>query len=243
MTPALTCDELRPLLGGYVLEALEPDEAEAVRAHLRRLPRVRRRARLARRAAAAARPRRAGLAPGRAARARHRGGAARPRRPRVGPRRAARRRAAGCRGSRGRARASRSPAPCSPPRGGAATAIVTRDDGSRAASRRYVVALQRGRGGAEGEGRRIALYRVHGGTGVHLWASGPARRARARLRDAVRAARGGRRARARSAPTPTGRVERAAHDRGAASGNTTASASSLSERDGTTSDVLTGRLF
>ena len=34
MTPALTCDELRPLLGGYVLEALEPDEAEAVRAHL-----------------------------------------------------------------------------------------------------------------------------------------------------------------------------------------------------------------
>ena len=34
MTPALTCNELRPLLGGYVLEALEPDEAEAVRAHL-----------------------------------------------------------------------------------------------------------------------------------------------------------------------------------------------------------------
>ena len=34
MTPALTCDELRPLLGGYVFEALEPDEAAAVRAHL-----------------------------------------------------------------------------------------------------------------------------------------------------------------------------------------------------------------
>jgi anti-sigma factor RsiW len=29
-----SCDELRPLLGGYVLEALEPDEAAAVRAHL-----------------------------------------------------------------------------------------------------------------------------------------------------------------------------------------------------------------
>ena len=52
MTPALTCDELRPLLGGYVLEALEPDEAEAVRAHLPGLPRLRRRARLAGRAAA-----------------------------------------------------------------------------------------------------------------------------------------------------------------------------------------------
>ncbi|MDP9293092.1 MAG: zf-HC2 domain-containing protein, partial [Actinomycetota bacterium] len=29
-----SCDELRPLLGGYVLEALEPDEAAAVREHL-----------------------------------------------------------------------------------------------------------------------------------------------------------------------------------------------------------------
>ena len=34
MNAGLTCAELRPLLGGYVLEALEPDEAEAVRAHL-----------------------------------------------------------------------------------------------------------------------------------------------------------------------------------------------------------------
>ena len=30
-----SCDEHRPLLGGYVLEALEPDEAAAVREHLR----------------------------------------------------------------------------------------------------------------------------------------------------------------------------------------------------------------
>jgi Putative zinc-finger len=29
-----TCDDLRPLLGGYVLDALEPDETEAVREHL-----------------------------------------------------------------------------------------------------------------------------------------------------------------------------------------------------------------
>ena len=34
MNAGLTCAELRPLLGGYVLEALEPHEAEAVRAHL-----------------------------------------------------------------------------------------------------------------------------------------------------------------------------------------------------------------
>jgi hypothetical protein len=34
MSPLRTCDDLRPLLGGYVLGALEPDEAEAVREHL-----------------------------------------------------------------------------------------------------------------------------------------------------------------------------------------------------------------
>jgi Putative zinc-finger len=34
MSPLQTCDDLRPLLGGYVLGALEPDEAEAVREHL-----------------------------------------------------------------------------------------------------------------------------------------------------------------------------------------------------------------
>ena len=34
MSPLRTCDDLRPLLGGYVLGALEPDETEAVREHL-----------------------------------------------------------------------------------------------------------------------------------------------------------------------------------------------------------------
>ena len=34
MSALRTCDDLRPLLGGYVLEALEPDETEAVREHL-----------------------------------------------------------------------------------------------------------------------------------------------------------------------------------------------------------------
>ena len=34
MSTLFTCDELRPLLGGYVLDALEPHEAEAVREHL-----------------------------------------------------------------------------------------------------------------------------------------------------------------------------------------------------------------
>jgi hypothetical protein len=34
MSTLFTCDELRPLLGGYVLGALEPHETEAVREHL-----------------------------------------------------------------------------------------------------------------------------------------------------------------------------------------------------------------
>jgi hypothetical protein len=34
VSPLRTCDDLRPLLGGYVLDALEPDETEAVREHL-----------------------------------------------------------------------------------------------------------------------------------------------------------------------------------------------------------------
>jgi anti-sigma factor RsiW len=36
MSALRTCDDLRPLLGGYVLRALEPDEMEAVREHLPR---------------------------------------------------------------------------------------------------------------------------------------------------------------------------------------------------------------
>jgi hypothetical protein len=38
MSPLQTCDDLRPLLGGYVLGALEPDEAAAVREHLPACP-------------------------------------------------------------------------------------------------------------------------------------------------------------------------------------------------------------
>ena len=33
-----SCADIRPLLGGYVLGALEPDEAAAVRAHLAECP-------------------------------------------------------------------------------------------------------------------------------------------------------------------------------------------------------------
>ena len=36
------CNEFRELLGGYVLDALEPDERDAVRAHLADCPRCRR---------------------------------------------------------------------------------------------------------------------------------------------------------------------------------------------------------
>jgi anti-sigma factor RsiW len=38
MNAGSTCNELRPLLGGYVFEALEPDESAAVRAHLADCP-------------------------------------------------------------------------------------------------------------------------------------------------------------------------------------------------------------
>ena len=38
MSALRTCDDLRPLLGGYVLGALEPDEMEAVREHLPSCP-------------------------------------------------------------------------------------------------------------------------------------------------------------------------------------------------------------
>ena len=38
MSALRTCDDLRPLLGGYVLGALEPDEMEAVREHLPACP-------------------------------------------------------------------------------------------------------------------------------------------------------------------------------------------------------------
>jgi anti-sigma factor RsiW len=69
MTPALTCNELRPLLGGYVFEALEPDEAEAVRAHLPGCPACAAELASLAELPQPARPRRAGLAPGRAARA------------------------------------------------------------------------------------------------------------------------------------------------------------------------------
>ena len=218
MTPALTCNELRPLLGGYVLEALEPDEAEAVRAHLPGCPRVRRRARLAGRAAAAARPRRAGLAPGRAARARHRGGAARPRRPRVAT-------------GRRRARAKRRRLPriaWTRPRVAIASAADRRRRGGdgdrdgdprrRSPPRRAATSWRCTRARRRRRRRpRIALYRVHGGTGVHLWAKGLAAGLEAGLRDAVRerevdASAGTFRADAQ------GRVERAAHDRGTGRG-------------------------
>ena len=116
MSPLRTCDDLRPLLGGYVLDALEPDEAEAVREHLPScaacsaehaslagLPAL---LDLAAPLAAPDEP----LSPAfeealldRFARDRETGAAER-------------RAAGGCRGSRGRGRASRSPARCSPRR-------------------------------------------------------------------------------------------------------------------------------
>jgi len=175
-----TCDDLRPLLGGYVLGGLEPDEAAAVREHLPGCA-----ACAAEHASLAALPALLDLAAplaapdeplspafeeallDRFARDRDRardgeGGSPPPRRRRL-PRIAWTR-----------------------PRVAIASALMAaaltlgvmlaldRDPGPSGPARSYVFALRPGAGApAGGQVRgRVSLYRVHGGTGVHLRASG-----------------------------------------------------------------------
>ncbi len=178
MSPLLTCDDLRPLLGGYVLGALEPDETEAVREHLP--------------GCAACSAEHASLAPlpglldlaaplvapdeplspafeekllDRFARDRETPAAATPepkrrrRLPRIGW-----------------------TAPRAAIAGALAAAAITfatmaaLDDDPPAqppASRNYVVQLKPGASApTDRVSGRVALYRVRGGTGVHLWARG-----------------------------------------------------------------------
>jgi hypothetical protein len=162
----LTCDELRPLLGGYVLEALEPHEAEAVRGHLPSCP-----ACSAELASLAELPRLLDLAaplerpeeqlpPGFEEAlldrfARDRGTGERRRGPRIAWTRA---RVAVVTGLVAAAL-------------GAGTVAVLQRDSAPPARRSYMLALE-ATTAQPGAHARISLYRVHGGTGVHLWARG-----------------------------------------------------------------------
>jgi anti-sigma factor RsiW len=173
MTPALTCHELRPLLGGYVFEALEPDEAEAVRAHLPGCPACA--AELASLAelphlldlaAAVAQPSEP-LAPSTEEalldRFARESGAAHARQPE--PRRRRLPRIAWT-----RPRVAFTSALLAAAIAVGVMALVTRDD-QPPAPRQYMLALQPSvaHPGVRGH---IALFRVHGGTGVRLWANG-----------------------------------------------------------------------
>ena len=241
MSALRTCDDLRPLLGGYVLEALEPDEMAAVREHLPNCP-----ACSAEHASLAGLPALLDLAAPLDA----------PDEP-LSPAfeealldRFARDREAGREPESERAPRRRPRLPkfaWTRPRVAVASGLLAAaltfatmtaldDDppSQPAASRNYVVQLKAGAAAPAG-GRvsgRVALYRVRGGTGVHLWASGPPQRPQARLRGAVREGRLERER--RHVPR---RRPRAASRRGSrpprASGNTTASASST----GTSADT------
>ena len=184
MSRLQTCDDLRPLLGGYVLGALEPDEAEAVRAHLpgcaacsaehaslAGLPAL---LDLATPLAAPDEP----LSPAfeealldRFARDRETPAAAAAPAPKAAPKR--RRRLPRIAWTRPRVAVA----------SGLLAAAVTfatmsalDDDppSQPAASRNYVVQLKAGAAAPAGSrvSGRVSLYRVKGGTGVHLWASG-----------------------------------------------------------------------
>jgi hypothetical protein len=169
MTPALTCNELRPLLGGYVFEALEPDEADAVRAHLPGCP-----ACAAELASLAELPHLLDLA----------APVSHPVEPlaasteealldrvaRESDRPLPRKRRRLPRIEWTRPRVAIASALIAAVLAVTATALVTRDQ-QPASSRQYVVAL-RASAAAPKAKARIALYRVHGGTGVHLWAKG-----------------------------------------------------------------------
>ena len=180
MSRLQTCDDLRPLLGGYVLGALEPDEAEAVREHLPGCPGC-----SAEHASLAGLPGLLDLATPLAA----------PDEP-LSP---AFEEALLDRFARDRETAAASapePAPkrrrrlpriaWTTPRvavaSGLAAAAITfattaalDDDppAQPAASRNYVVQLKPGASApTDRVSGRVALYRVRGGTGVHLWARG-----------------------------------------------------------------------
>ena len=174
MSTLRTCEDLRPLLGGYVLGALEPDEAEAVRRHLPGCE-----ACSAEHASLAGLPRLLDLAApldapdeplspafeevllDRFARDREAASARRRRRrlPRV---------------VWTRPRVAIASGLLAAALTFGLTAALDDDPAPPTASRSYVVPLRAAAGAPAGSRprARIALSRVRGGTGVHLWASG-----------------------------------------------------------------------
>lgn len=235
----LTCDELRPLLGGYVLEALEPDEAEAVRAHLPGCPGC-----AAELASLAELPHLLDLAAGvahpaeplapsseealldRFARESH--DAPPPKRRRRLPRLEwTRPRVALASGLLAAALAI------------GVMALVTRDD-QPSATRQYMLALQPSvaHPGVRGH---IALFRVSGGTGVRLWANGlqpGSKRVYEMLCGNAHWTASAGTFRADDQGRVVVRLTTAARV-----GEYDRVSVVTRERDGTTSDVLTGRLF
>ncbi|MEA2441432.1 MAG: hypothetical protein QOH76_2856 [Thermoleophilaceae bacterium] len=176
MSPLRTCDDLRPLLGGYVLGALEPDEAAAVREHLPDCP-----ACAAEHASLAGLPALLDLATplvvpdepltpafeeallDRFARDHE------PTAPAPAERRRRRPRIAWT-----RPRVAIASGLLAAALTFATMAALNDDPSPQTASRSYILPL-RASASAPAGGKlraRISLYRVRGGTGVHLWASG-----------------------------------------------------------------------
>jgi anti-sigma factor RsiW len=238
------CNELRPMLGGYVLEALEPEEMEAVRAHLPACPACT--AELASLAelphlldlAAAAQQPSEPLAPSaeealldRFARESE---GAKPK-PTPQPRRRVRLPRIGW----SRPRVAIASALVAAILAVGVTAAVTRDE-QATMRRQFVVALQPG-STAPGAKAHIALFRVRGGTGVHLWASGlqPGSKqvyemlcGNANWDASAGTFRADEQGRVSVRLTTAARVGEYDRDRVVTKG-----------QDGTTNDVLTGRLF
>jgi hypothetical protein len=173
MNAGLTCDELRPLLGGYVLEALEPDEMEAVRAHLPTCP-----ACAAELASLAELPHLLDLA----APLSHPDEPLSPafeealldrfaRESDAAPPRPRRRRRLLPRMAWTRPRVAAVSALLAAALAVSVMSLVGGGDGQMRPSKNYIVALQPGPGSPHAKAH-IALWRVGNGTGVHLWASG-----------------------------------------------------------------------
>jgi anti-sigma factor RsiW len=242
MNAGLTCDELRPLLGGYVLEALEPDEAEAVRQHLPGCPGC-----TAELASLADLPHLLDLAApvahpdeplspsfeeallDRVARESDRPRPPRPRRrlPRIGI-------------AWTRPRVAVVSAVLAAALAVGVMSLTGEGEQPQRASKNYIVALKPGPA-APGAKAHIAVYRVGNGTGVHLWASGlqpGSMKVYEMLCESKRW----------SASAGTFRAD--AHGKVEVRLTTAARVGEYDrvrvvtkDRDGTTSDVLTGRLF
>ena len=174
MDAHLTCAELRPMLGGYVLEALEPDEAAAVRAHLPNCP-----ACAAELASLAELPRLLDLAAPVAHpdeplapsfeeavldRFARESDTARPR-----PRK--RRRLPRLRIAWTRPKVAFVSAVLAAAVAVGAMSALDRGEDQQGPAKNFIVALKPGPGAPHAKAH-ISLYRVGNGTGVHLWASG-----------------------------------------------------------------------